>query len=61
MNTECEVLGLPLGFPVVGPECMLGIEINPFAAELARVSVAKIVKVCRCGRCGSVARASAGG
>ncbi len=39
VNTECEVLGLPRGFPVVGPECMLGIEINPFAAELARVSV----------------------
>lgn len=39
VNTECEAMGLPRGFPVVGPENMLGIEINPFAAELARVSV----------------------
>jgi hypothetical protein len=39
VNTECEALGLPRGFPAVGPEAMLGIEINPFAAELARVSV----------------------
>lgn len=39
VNTECEALGLPRGFPGVGPENMLGIEINPFAAELARVSV----------------------
>jgi hypothetical protein len=39
VNTECEALGLPRGFPTVGPEAMLGIEINPFAAELARVSV----------------------
>lgn len=39
VNTECEALGLPRGFPGVGPENVLGIEINPFAAELARVSV----------------------
>ncbi len=39
VNTECETLGLPRGFPVVGPENVLGIEINSFAAELARVSV----------------------
>ena len=39
VNTECEALGLPRDFPGVGPENMLGIEINPFAAELARVSV----------------------
>ena len=39
VNIECEQLGLPRGFPVVGPECVKGIEINPFAAELARVSV----------------------
>ena len=32
-------MGLPRGFPVVGPECVKGIEINPYAAELARVSV----------------------
>jgi type II restriction/modification system DNA methylase subunit YeeA len=39
VNIESEALGLPRGFPGVGPENMLGIEINPFAAELARVSV----------------------
>jgi type II restriction/modification system DNA methylase subunit YeeA len=39
VNIECEAFGLPRGFPGVGPENMLGIEINPFAAELARVSV----------------------
>ena len=38
-NLEAEALGLPRGFPQVGPESVLGIEINPFAAELARVSV----------------------
>jgi len=38
-NIEGEKLGLPRDFPAVGPENMLGIEINPFAAELARVSV----------------------
>jgi type II restriction/modification system DNA methylase subunit YeeA len=39
VNVECEQMGLPRGFPAVGPECVKGIEINPFAAELARVSV----------------------
>lgn len=39
VNMESEALGIPRDFPVVGPENMLGIEINPFAAELARVSV----------------------
>ena len=39
VNTECEALGMERGFPVVGPENLLGIEINAFAAELARVSV----------------------
>lgn len=39
VNTECEALGLERDFPAVGPENMLGIELNPFAAELARVSV----------------------
>jgi hypothetical protein len=39
VNTECEALGLAREFPGVGPENTLGIEINPFAAELARVSV----------------------
>jgi type II restriction/modification system DNA methylase subunit YeeA len=38
-NLEAEQLGLPFIFPAVGPECVLGIEINPYAAELARVSV----------------------
>ncbi|MGH7153240.1 MAG: DNA methyltransferase, partial [Acetobacteraceae bacterium] len=38
-SVEAEALGLPREFPQVGPETMLGIEINPFAAELARVSV----------------------
>ncbi len=38
-NLNAEVLGLPRGFPRVGPECVLGIELNPYAAELARVSV----------------------
>jgi hypothetical protein len=39
VNTDCEEMGLPRSFPTVGPECVKGIEINPFAAELARVSV----------------------
>jgi type II restriction/modification system DNA methylase subunit YeeA len=38
-GVEAEALGLPREFPQVGPETMLGIEINPYAAELARVSV----------------------
>ena len=36
---EAEALGLQRAFARVGPEAVLGIEINPFAAELARVSV----------------------
>lgn len=39
VNFEAEELGLPPAFPAVGPECVKGIEINSFAAELARVSV----------------------
>lgn len=39
INLEAEQFGLPRGFPKVGPENVLGIEINPYAAELARVSV----------------------
>ncbi|MCB1358270.1 MAG: class I SAM-dependent DNA methyltransferase [Maritimibacter sp.] len=39
VNLEAEALGLPRGFPTVGPECVKGIELNPYAAELARVSV----------------------
>ena len=38
-NVEAEALGLPRGFPRVGPEALKGIEINPYAAELARVSI----------------------
>ncbi len=38
-NLDAEALGLPRGFPRVGPECVLGIELNSYAAELARVSV----------------------
>ena len=36
---EAEALGLPRGFPMVGPEAVLGLELNPYAAELARVTV----------------------
>ncbi|MEO1206470.1 MAG: DNA methyltransferase, partial [Pseudomonadota bacterium] len=39
VNFEAESLGLPPAFPAVGPECVTGIEINSFAAELARVAV----------------------
>ena len=39
VNLEAEALGLHKEFPRVGPECVLGIEINSYAAELARVSV----------------------
>lgn len=31
-------MGLPRPAPSVGPECVLGIELSPYAAELARVS-----------------------
>ncbi|MCB1362930.1 MAG: class I SAM-dependent DNA methyltransferase [Rhodobacteraceae bacterium] len=39
VNLESESLGIPREFPRVGPECVKGIELNPYAAELARVSV----------------------
>ena len=39
VQVEAEGLGLPRGFPQIGPEVVRGIEINPYAAELARVSV----------------------
>lgn len=39
VNLEAEAMGLPREFPRVGPEAVLGIELNPYAAELARVSV----------------------
>jgi len=38
-NLDAEALGLHRGFPRVGPECVLGIELNPYAAKLARISV----------------------
>jgi len=36
---DAETLGLQRAFPQVGPESVLGIELNPYAAELARVTV----------------------
>jgi len=36
---EGELFGFPPSFPSIGPEALLGLEINPYAAELARVSV----------------------
>ena len=36
---EAEALGLQRGFPAVGPETVFGIELNPYAAELARLTV----------------------
>ena len=36
---EAEGLGLGRSFPELGPECVKGIELSPFAAELARVTV----------------------
>ena len=36
---EAETLGLERAFPEIGPANVKGIEINPYAAELARVSV----------------------
>ena len=39
VQLEAESLGLQRAFPEVGPANVKGIEINPFAAELARVSV----------------------
>ena len=39
VQLEAESLGMQRGFPAVGPANVRGIEINPYAAELARVSV----------------------
>ena len=39
VQLEAEVLGLERAFPKVGPANVTGIEINAYAAELARVSV----------------------
>ena len=39
VQLEAEALGFPRAFPEIGPANVKGIEINPYAAELARVSV----------------------
>ena len=39
IQLEAEALGLQRGFPTVGPANVRGIEINAYAAELARVSI----------------------
>jgi type II restriction/modification system DNA methylase subunit YeeA len=39
VNLDAEALGLGRQFPSIGPECIKGIEINPYAAELARITV----------------------
>ena len=39
VQLEAESLGLQRGFPSVGPASVRGIEINAYAAELARVSI----------------------
>lgn len=39
VQLEAESMGLQRSFPAVGPTNVKGIEINPYAAELARVSV----------------------
>lgn len=39
VGIEAETLGLEPSLPMIGPEAVLGIEVNPYAAELARVSV----------------------
>ena len=39
VQLEAEALGLQRAFPEIGPANVKGIEINPYAAELARVSV----------------------
>src|SRR3546814_11585124 len=38
-NIDAETLGLDKATPAVGPEKLLGIELHPYAAEMARVSV----------------------
>jgi type II restriction/modification system DNA methylase subunit YeeA len=39
VTIEAEALGFEREFPHIGPEAVLGIEINPYAAELARITV----------------------
>lgn len=38
-NLECEAMGLSPRAPLVGPEIVHGVEINPLAAELARTTI----------------------
>jgi type II restriction/modification system DNA methylase subunit YeeA len=39
VNIECEAIGFRREFPAVGPEAVHGIEINAYAAELARATI----------------------
>lgn len=39
VSIEAEALGFQREFPTIGPASVMGIELNPYAAELARVSV----------------------
>jgi type II restriction/modification system DNA methylase subunit YeeA len=39
VNLDAEVLGLGRQFPSIGPECVKGIEMNPYASELARITI----------------------
>lgn len=39
VNLEAEAMGFGRQFPTVGPEVVQGIELNPYAAELARVTI----------------------
>jgi len=39
VNLDAEALGLGRQFPSIGPECVKGMEINSYAAELARITV----------------------
>jgi type II restriction/modification system DNA methylase subunit YeeA len=39
VNLEAEAMGFGRQFPTVSPEAVRGIEINPYAAELARITV----------------------
>ncbi|MBU6430281.1 MAG: class I SAM-dependent DNA methyltransferase, partial [Cyanobacteria bacterium REEB65] len=39
LDGEQLIPGLSIALPQVGPQCVLGIELNPYAAELARVTI----------------------
>ena len=39
VDLDSEAMGLQRQFPSIGPEAVMGIEINPYAAELARITV----------------------